>query len=313
MSIAQSHYNLLVSAHNEALEGLSWSVDKDRLFEYTSDIVRNRFLPLSDDSFHVLQSLPTVFAYERMCRKAARVGRITGISHRNDGYGVAFEFDPGIAPIAPEQLEALQHPLDIERSFELNRTHWAVKNVALASVLQQAGLHLPSATLFAPKAPIVFLSYSHDSVVHKAWVAQLGMDLRAYGIEVLLDQWHTRPGDDLALFMRRGVMQSEYVVMVCTEPYVSKILGNTGGASFEHMLVMGQLMQELGTSKFIPVIRQTAMPRQLIPALATRAYVDLSTDLQYRERVEELARGIHNQRPALPPLGRPPVPPPPVR
>jgi histidyl-tRNA synthetase len=37
-------------------------------------------------------------------------------------------------------------------------------------------------------APSVFISYSHDSAEHKAWVLKLATDLRAAGIDASLDQ-----------------------------------------------------------------------------------------------------------------------------
>ncbi|MCH7712967.1 MAG: hypothetical protein IIC99_05030 [Chloroflexi bacterium] len=37
-------------------------------------------------------------------------------------------------------------------------------------------------------APTVFISYSHDSDVHKAWVLSFATDLRDNGIDATLDQ-----------------------------------------------------------------------------------------------------------------------------
>ena len=42
--------------------------------------------------------------------------------------------------------------------------------------------------------PRVFLSYSHDSEVHRAWVRLLAERLLKGGVEVTLDQWDLRPG-----------------------------------------------------------------------------------------------------------------------
>jgi hypothetical protein len=35
----------------------------------------------------------------------------------------------------------------------------------------------------------VFVSYSHDSDPHRAWVLKLATDLRANGVDATLDQW----------------------------------------------------------------------------------------------------------------------------
>lgn len=50
--------------------------------------------------------------------------------------------------------------------------------------------------------PVVFVSYSHDSPQHKQWVAELASRLqREGGADVILDQWDTELGDDLAAFL----------------------------------------------------------------------------------------------------------------
>lgn len=60
-------------------------------------------------------------------------------------------------------------------------------------------------TTFAPK---VFISYSHDSEEHKNWVLKLSCDLIKHGVDVILDQWDVRLGDDLPFFMEQGLTSS---------------------------------------------------------------------------------------------------------
>ena len=55
-------------------------------------------------------------------------------------------------------------------------------------------------------APKVFISYSHDSKEHKAWVAKLSGELRGKGVDVVLDQWELSLGQGVTLFMQRGVV-----------------------------------------------------------------------------------------------------------
>lgn len=42
-----------------------------------------------------------------------------------------------------------------------------------------------------------FIFYSWDSDSHKARVLKLASDLRRHGVDVVLDQWDLRLGDDL--------------------------------------------------------------------------------------------------------------------
>lgn len=156
-----------------------------------------------------------------------------------------------------------------------------------------------------PEVPVVFISYSHDSDPHKEWVRELAASLRDhYGIDVILDQWEIGPGDDVPKFMEHSVKRARRVIMVCTEPYVRKADDGKGGAGYEAMIVTGELVADLGTRKFIPIMRQTGGKPTLPVCVSTRFYVDFSTDELLEDKLEELARNIH-QAPKFekPPLG----------
>ena len=156
-----------------------------------------------------------------------------------------------------------------------------------------------------PEVPVVFISYSHDSDPHKEWVRELAAPLRdRYGIDVILDQWEIGPGDDVPKFMEHSVKRARRVIMVCTEPYVRKANDGKGGAGYEAMIVTGELVADLGTRKFIPIMRQTGDEPTLPVCVSTRFYMDFSTDALWEDKLEELARNIH-QAPKFekPPLG----------
>lgn len=157
--------------------------------------------------------------------------------------------------------------------------------------------------------PPVFISYSHDTKEHKAWVADLGTRLRGKGVEVVLDQWDTELGDDLVKFMERGIKQSDRVLMICSEPYVRKVDDGKGGAGYEAMIVTSELVRDQGVNKFIPIIRQTGKQRNTPVCLGTRKYVDLSADKNFEDGFAELIETIHKVvATRKPPLGPNPFP-----
>lgn len=126
-------------------------------------------------------------------------------------------------------------------------------------------------------------------------------------MDVVLDQWDLAPGDDVAKFRERGVSDVDRVLVVCTPTYVRKADQGTGGVGYEAMVVTGELVRNLGTSKFIPILRESGDP-PLPRALATRLYVDLrGTWDECTEALTELLRTLHG-KPARhkPPLGRSP-------
>jgi hypothetical protein len=155
--------------------------------------------------------------------------------------------------------------------------------------------------------PLVFISYSHDSRVHGKWVLGLASKLRENGVEVILDQWDLKLGDDVAKFMEKGVLEPDRVLMVCTESYVQKADEGKGGVGYETMIVTGELVQNLGTSKFIPVVRQKSDHVILPKSVATRCCINLSKDVEFDEQFGVLLRELHRV-PATPkpPLGENP-------
>ena len=146
------------------------------------------------------------------------------------------------------------------------------------------------------RVPLVFLSYSHDSKEHKQWVASFANDLVTNGIQVLFDQWDLNFGDDVPKFMERGVAAADRVLMVCTEEYVRKADDGKGGVGYEAMIVTGELVRDLGSNKFIPVVRQSGGETILPRCVSTRLYINLGEGGQSDEEFEKLLRELHEAR-----------------
>ena len=141
--------------------------------------------------------------------------------------------------------------------------------------------------------PTVFISYSHDSREHKEWVAKLALALLDHGIQVLVDHFDVGFGDDIPKYMERSVSVADRVLMVCTEPYVRKADDGKGGVGYEAMIVTSELVLNLGTNKFIPVIRQQGDAPKVTPrCVSTRRYADLSTNQSWEENFPELVAEI---------------------
>ncbi|MDE0553655.1 MAG: toll/interleukin-1 receptor domain-containing protein [Candidatus Poribacteria bacterium] len=133
--------------------------------------------------------------------------------------------------------------------------------------------------------PKVFASYSHDSDEHKEWVLGLSCKLRENGVDVILDQWDLGAGDDITLFMENGVRDSNRVLVICTDTYVRKANAGEGGVGYERLIVTAQLAQDLGTKKFIPIIRQSSTDEKTPTFLATRLYIDFADDSKFEIKV----------------------------
>ena len=144
----------------------------------------------------------------------------------------------------------------------------------------------------ARAAPKVFISYSHESVEHKNWVLRLASDLRKLGVDAILDLWDVKPGHDIARFMEH-LASVDRVVIVCSEGYAQKAAAGKGGVGYETMLVTAEVLEDRGIVKFIPIIRGN--PSKTLPAfLRTRVWVDFERNEDYDEKLEELARALHD-------------------
>ena len=151
--------------------------------------------------------------------------------------------------------------------------------------------------------PKVFVSYSHDSTEHKQWVSEFATRLRRNGVDAILDQWDLGI-DDITQFIERGFKESDKVLIICTDNYVGKANDGEDSIGYEPMIITQKLVEDLGTNKFIPIIRQTEWEDKTPEFLKERVYVDFTDDEQFDAKFEEL---LH-ERLLVPAIQRPPVP-----
>lgn len=90
------------------------------------------------------------------------------------------------------------------------------------------------------KAPKIFISYSWSSKDHQKRVGDFAVILQEqYGIEVLLDIWHLKPGQDKYAFMEKSVNDESvtHVLMICDEDYKYKANERVGGVGTETTVI----------------------------------------------------------------------------
>ncbi|HUU09880.1 MAG TPA: TIR domain-containing protein [Phycisphaerae bacterium] len=176
-------------------------------------------------------------------------------------------------------------------------------------------------------SPKVFISYSHDSDEHKARVLAFARALRANGIDVEIDQFHTDEIVDWPRWCNDQISRdhSDFVLCVCTAEYRRRIEGKVPptkgkGVYWEGSLLDDDLYDEKGNSRLIPVLfddePDSAIPRFLRGwtfcrlrdfAVADPGYETLIRILTGQASVEKNALG---PVPVLPPKTPPPTQPP---
>lgn len=147
------------------------------------------------------------------------------------------------------------------------------------------------------RPPVVFVSYSYDSAEHVQWVVEFATKLRSEAnVNAILDQWDLDHGEDIVKFMERNVRRANRVLMICTTSYVHKANEGRGGAGYETMVVTAELVRDLGTNKFIPIIPPENVSALLPTCLSTRKYVDFRNPEHFEVSFRELVTSLHSRR-----------------
>jgi hypothetical protein len=141
-------YNLLVSGNENDWNGLPWTIEDNRCVnEYTDKIIIHELGSLSNASIQKLQTIPCIFAYEARLQKDPKFGLLRDITKRQGQIRVEYEIKIVERFLNHQKLIDLSFDLDIGK-WELNRTHWAVKDVNLPKELYKIGIQLPTSVNF---------------------------------------------------------------------------------------------------------------------------------------------------------------------
>ena len=156
------------------------------------------------------------------------------------------------------------------------------------------------------RAPRVFISYSYSNE-HKRWVIEFATQLRNNLVDVILDYWQLRMGMDATKFMTQSIDDSDFVLAICTPKYVEKSRRPKGGVRFENTIISGELIDNMDTEKFIPVLREGSWDAISVPLwIKSRQGADLSASPYDKLEFQKLVATLHGQHPAPPPLGAKP-------
>lgn len=140
----------------------------------------------------------------------------------------------------------------------------------------------------------VFVSYKWEDVPHNAWVERLARDLRARGIEALVDKWEVRYGESFSDYMTRGIHSCDAILFIMTPAFLSAAeasSGREGPLKFELQLA---LARRLAGERFrvIGVLRRGERAAQQLRDLR---YADFRDDSIYEEALTRLVADLADQ------------------
>ena len=157
--------------------------------------------------------------------------------------------------------------------------------------------------------PKVFISYSWTVADQ---VLEFAEQLRnPGGVDVILDKWELKEGQDKYAFMEKAVNDPEVtrVLIICDKSYVEKANAREGGVGDETVIISAEVYGAIGQEKFIPIVfEHDENGEPLLPTyIKTRIYIDLADDEQYGANYEKLLRNLHGKPEyKKPPLSAPP-------
>ena len=131
-----------------------------------------------------------------------------------------------------------------------------------------------------------------DKEEHQAWVIKLATDLKNKGLNIILDKWHLRLGESMTHFMERSVTNSERVLCILTPAYKEKCDNRKDGAGYEASIITSEMLQNVLTTKFIPVLRTGDWNESSPVFLNGRLGIDIRNDDEYDKKLTELVQGL---------------------
>ena len=155
--------------------------------------------------------------------------------------------------------------------------------------------------------PVVFISYSQDSISFSDQILEFSNKLRSEGIDAVLDQYEETPAEGWPRWTERQIQESDYVIIICSQGYYNKIYGTVEkgqgkGVKWEGNIIYQALYSEdSNNKKFIPVVFKESDYKYIPLPLKSSSYYNISNNSSYDKLYWRL-RGINTTE--KPPLGK---------
>ncbi|WP_407254177.1 FRG domain-containing protein [Klebsiella michiganensis] len=133
-------YNLFVTADTQAWNEANGSYEftRSRFLEHTEDKLVRKYKDLTKEQIEEIKELPCLFLVENL-QGEAFVGSLKSITA--DRYKVEFEYNLTQRISEGEINNQTLYSLGLSK-FEIMRTHWAIKDLNLYSIIESHGINL---------------------------------------------------------------------------------------------------------------------------------------------------------------------------
>lgn len=147
--------------------------------------------------------------------------------------------------------------------------------------------------------PKVFISYSWTDQTHQELVKHWADRLVADGVDVILDIYDLKEGDDKYAFMESMVTDPTvtHVLVICDRAYADKSNARKAGVGTESQIISGEVYEKVKQSKFIPIVCEFGDDGEpILPAfMKTRMWINFSSSEAENENWEQLVRLLYGK------------------
>jgi len=158
------------------------------------------------------------------------------------------------------------------------------------------------------KVPVVFISYSWTNETHMQWVLDLATRLvEKSGVDVKLDRWDAKPGQDRFKFMEEKIEEADKVLVICDEMYSRKANDRAGGVGTETAIITPEVYRDTKQEKFIPIaLNKDPDGNYLLPTyFSSRFALGMINPNNFEHDYSELERLIWEEPQLKPPVRGP--------
>ncbi|MFH0783006.1 MAG: TIR domain-containing protein [Pseudomonadota bacterium] len=147
--------------------------------------------------------------------------------------------------------------------------------------------------------PKVFISYSWSDQQHQELVKHWADRLLADGVNVILDIYDLKEGDDKYAFMESMVTDTNvtHVLVICDKAYAEKADARKAGVGTESQIISGEIYEKVKQSKFIPIVCEFSDEgKPILPTfMKSRIWINFSSPEAENENWEQLVRLLYGK------------------
>lgn len=162
------------------------------------------------------------------------------------------------------------------------------------------------------ESPKVFISYSWTTPEHEQRVLSWAEHLIADGIDVILDKYDLKEGNDKNAFMESMITDSTvtHVLAFCDQAYKEKADARKAGVGTESQIISQEVYAKIKNDKFIPIVCEFSPDgKPYLPVFfESRIWLDFSSPEAVAENWQKLIKLLYGksifEKPAL---GKPPT------